>query len=120
MRLARATNRDPDALMTRRVRWRLAESLIVGTAADRQEAEIAANAGVPIAIFYSAGVRVSRMLSGIAADSVGIQQFSRHAPFYAARRGVTTVSIDASRDTAGYTRPASTAPATGATQKSHS
>jgi serine/threonine protein kinase len=35
-----------------------------------QEAEIAANAGVPIVIFYSEGVKVSRMLSGIAGSVI--------------------------------------------------
>jgi serine/threonine protein kinase len=35
-----------------------------------QEAEIAANAGVPIVIFYSDGIKVSRMLSGIAGSVI--------------------------------------------------
>lgn len=40
-----------------------------------QEAEIAANAGVPIVIFYSHGVRISRMLAGIAVSALETKSF---------------------------------------------
>lgn len=44
-----------------------------------QEAEIAANAGVPIAIFHSAGVNVSRMLRGIAGRIIAQVSFDDEA-----------------------------------------
>ncbi len=59
-----------------------------------QEAEIAANAGVPIAIFHSVGIDVSRMLRGIAGRIIAQDSFtddreleSKIAKFFSDNKG---------------------------------
>jgi len=94
---------SPD-LPAREVYWidreRVASSDLIFILADApsfgvgQEAEIATNAGVPIALFHSPGVKVSRMLSGIAGRKICIETFADIAELEAKTRKFFATSKD--------------------------